>query len=60
MNRPKKQPKSSVGRPLELVMPEPIPDTPEIIARACIQGPPKKDWDYLKPGSGAKRGDLEP
>lgn len=42
------------GRPPVLVMPEPIPDTPENIARACMQGPPKKDWDYLKPGSGAR------
>lgn len=42
------------GRPVKLIMPEPIPDTPENIARACMQGPPKKDWDYLKPGSGAK------
>ena len=43
------------GRPTELVMPEPIPDTPENVARACMQGPPKQDWDYLKPGSDAKR-----
>ena len=25
-----------------------IPDTPENIARAIMQGPPKKDWRYLK------------
>ena len=25
-----------------------IPDTPENIARAIMQGPPKKEWDYLK------------
>ena len=25
-----------------------IPDTPENIARAIVQGPPKKDWRYLK------------
>ena len=43
------------GRPPELVMPEPIPDTPENIARACMQGPPKKDWDFLKPNSPARR-----
>ena len=38
------------GRPTELVMPEPIPDTPENIARALLTTPPKseKDWDYLK------------
>lgn len=29
-------------------MPERIRDTPENIALACMQGPPKKDWDYLK------------
>ena len=30
-------------------LPPPIPDTPpENIAKACMQGPPKKDWDYLK------------
>ena len=33
------------GRPTELKMPDPIPDTPEAIALACMQGPPKKDWD---------------
>ena len=36
------------GRPVKNTMPEPIPDTPESVARACMQGPPKKDWDYLK------------
>ena len=25
-----------------------IPDTPENIALACMQGPPKKDWRYLE------------
>ena len=47
-------PKRKRGRPRIYVMPEPIPDTPENIARAILQGPPKKEWDYLKPGSGAK------
>ena len=28
-------------------MPELIPDTPEAIARACMAGPPKKQWQYL-------------
>ena len=45
---PEKPPR---GRPVKLVMPEPIPES---IARACMMGPPKDDWDYLKPGSGAK------
>ena len=43
------------GRPPTLIMPDPIPDTPENIARAILTSPPKKDWDYLKPGSGARR-----
>ena len=37
-----------VGRPVEKLMPEPIPDTPENVARAIMRGPPKKEWDYLK------------
>ena len=36
------------GRPVKNQMPEPIPDTPENVARAIMQRPPKKDWDYLK------------
>ena len=27
---------------------EPIPDTPENVARAIMQGPPKKDWRFLR------------
>lgn len=48
------KPKRGRGRPATYIMPEPIPDTPENIARACMMGPPKTDWDYLKPGSGAR------
>ena len=29
-------------------MPEPIPDTPENVARALMTAPPREDWDYLK------------
>ena len=38
------------GRPIKNTMPEPIPDTPEDVARALLTTPPKseKDWDYLK------------
>ena len=36
------------GRPVEKEMPPPIPDTPENVARAIMQSPPKKQWDYLK------------
>ena len=39
--------KETRGRPAK-PMPEPIPDTPENVALACMQGPPKKDWDYMK------------
>ena len=53
------KPKRKRGRPPELKMPEPIPDTPEAIALACMQGAPKREWDYLEPGSEARerRGD---
>ena len=36
------------GRPIEKPMPVAIPDTPENVARAIMQGPPKKEWEYLK------------
>ena len=39
--------KKKRGRPKELLMPNLIPDTPENIAKACMQGPPKEEWDYL-------------
>ena len=29
-------------------MPEPIPDTPENVAKAIMKRPPKKVWNYLK------------
>ena len=29
-------------------MPAPIPDTPQNIALACMNGLPKRDWNYLK------------
>ena len=51
----KKQPaKKPVGRPVEYPMPEPIDDTPENIAKAIMQKPPKKEWRYLGE-SGRKR-----
>lgn len=45
------------GRSAIYVMPDPIPDTPKNVARAILNTPPKKDddWDFLKPGSGARR-----
>lgn len=38
------------GRPVKYPLPEPIPDTPENIARVLLATPPKKrkDWRYLK------------
>ena len=40
------------GRPVKNTMPEPIPDTPENIARTVLSTPPKKlsEWKYLKRG----------
>ena len=45
--KPKPRPR---GRPPELAMPDPIPDTPENVVQALCQGPPARDWDFLKPG----------
>ena len=39
---------ASRGRPTKNIMPEPIPDTAENIARAIMRGPPKKEWNYMK------------
>ena len=43
-------PKRQRGRPVEMEMPELIPDTAENIAQAILSTPPKKEdeWDYLK------------
>lgn len=40
------------GRPITYVMPPPIPDTLENIARAVLTTPSKKrhDWNFMKPG----------
>ena len=42
-------PKPSRGRPA-LSMPDPIPDTPERVAKALLSTPPKdpKTWKFLK------------
>ena len=29
-------------------LPDPIPDTPENVAKLIMQGPPKKKWRYLE------------
>ena len=47
---PVAQSRRSVGRPPK-PMPEPIPDTPENVARRAIfSGPPKprENWEYLR------------
>jgi len=36
-------------------MPDPIYDTPANIACACMLGPPKETWDFLKPGSEVRK-----
>ena len=32
---------------------EPVEASPEEIAKACIEGPPKAKWDYLTKGKNA-------
>ena len=43
------------GRPVELKMLEPIPETAENIARTLFNTPPNKEdeWDYLKQAKAA-------
>ena len=40
--------KKKSGRPVTRKEPPKIPAKPESIAKAIMQSPPKKDWDYLK------------
>ncbi len=42
------------GRPPTLTMPEPIPDTPENIAKAVLDTPPKKrhEWKFIQQHKG--------
>ena len=57
---PKPLAKRPRGRPVTNTMPEPIPDTPENIARAFLRSPktPPAGWQYLataqKSGSKAR------
>ena len=50
MNKKELKPKRGRGRPRIYVMPEPIPDTPENIARIFMNSPvvPKGGWQFLK------------
>lgn len=59
MNR-RTKPKRPRGRPPVRAMPEPIPDTPENVARAIMQGPPKRDWRFLQPGGDGYASDTPP
>ena len=43
------------SRPRETFMPEPIPDTPENIVRAIMQGAPKAEWDFAKEDQARQR-----
>ena len=47
MSESKKDKNRKRGRPVKLEMPPPIPDTPENVAKAIMQGPPKNVWRYL-------------
>ena len=48
MSDDQEQPKRPRGRPPTRRLPEPIPDSPENVARAIMAGPPKAEWDYLR------------
>ncbi len=45
MSKPKAR-----GRPVEYPYPKPIPDTPENIARALMETPPKEphEWRFMR------------
>ena len=47
--QPDEQEKRPVGRPVELQMPDPIPDTPENIARILMTTEPP-EWTYKNEG----------
>ena len=53
----KKESVKKVGRPRKLIMPDPIPDTPENIAKAVLTTPPKKphEWKYMQRREGESR-----
>ncbi len=47
----KRTPARNVGGRPARPMPGLIPDAPEAIVRACMAGPPKKQWQYTAPKS---------
>ena len=61
MPETKTEPTRPRGRPPVRIMPEPIQDTPENVVRAICQGPPKRDWKFLKPdGAGYRQPPTRP
>jgi len=44
--------KRSRGRPVEKTMPDPVPISPDDLAQAIMQGPPKKKWRYVEKADG--------
>ena len=46
------------GRPPTLIMPEPIPDTPENVADAMMRTPPRKpnEWKFMQQKKGVANG----
>ena len=38
---------------------EPVEASPEEIARACMEGPPKERWDYLEKGEKSTNKDRQ-
>ena len=60
MSKDKSESKRKRGRPVKYTMPEPIPDTPENIAKAILSTPPKKpqDWKFMQDFKGDTK-DLE-
>ena len=45
-DQPTNAPKHPRGRPVEYVVPAPIPDTPENIAKVIFSGSPKKQYRF--------------
>ena len=60
MSKSKSEFKRKRGRPVKYEMPEPIPDTPENVAKAILFTPPKKanEWKFMQKYKGDTR-DLE-
>lgn len=40
--------RKSRGRPVKFPLPDPIPDTPENLARIIANTPPPEEWEYMK------------